>query len=199
MQQDSGEIKGIEVLTKAASFFLAGLFFLSTILASGADTFEVRGWITFAVGILICLFGFALTVTVIPVKCKKESWNKWVRKMNDWAIGGSYVIFAAVVLQLVGYIFVDRDIAILRIMSIAFLAFFGLLFAVTLIVKSSVFRSIKLTSLFILTMALFSMIRVITEPVGIWGLFTLFTIIMLSSMWVWHLERKREKKESKDK
>lgn len=199
MQQDSGEIKGIEVLTKAASFFLAGLLFLSIILPSDVDTLDVRDWITFAVGILICLFGFSLAVTAIPIKFKSESWSKWVGKMNNWAIGGSYVIFAAVVLQLVRYIFVYKDIEILRIISIAFLVLFGILFAVMLIVKSSVFRSVKLTSLFILTLALASMIMVITEPVGILGLFTLFTIIMLSSMWVWHLEKEREGKESKNK
>lgn len=196
MQQDSGEIKGIEVLTKAASFFLAGLFFLSITRASDFDALDVGGWITFVAGILICLFGFSLAVTGIPVRFKSESWNKWIREMNNWAIGGSYVIFAAVVSQLVRYISVDEDIGILRIISIAFLVLFGVLFAVTLIVKSSVFRSIKLTSLFILTMALASMIMVITQAVGIPGLFTLFTIIMLSSMWVWHLERKREEKES---
>ena len=119
--------------------------------------------------------------------------------MNNWAAGGSSVIFAAVVLQLIRYIFIYGDIEILRILSIAFLALFGVLFAVTLIFKSNVFRSIQLTSLFMVSMAVYSMIVVVTEPVGTWGLFTLFTILMLSSIWIWHLKRKGEKEERKDR
>jgi hypothetical protein len=199
MQQDSGEVKAIEVLLKAASFFLAGFLFLSIIFPPNFNTLGVGDRITFVVGILICFFGFLLAVTAIPVKSKNERWNKWVRKMNNWATGGYSVVFAAVVLQLTRYIFVYEDIEILRIISIIFLLLFGLLFIATLAVKSSVFHSIKGTSLFILALAIYSIITVMTEQIEIWGLLTLFTIIMLSSARVWHLERKREETESKNK
>lgn len=195
MHQDSGETKTIEVLMKAASLFLAGFFILTIIIPSDLSTLEFRGWITFGAGILICLFGFSLAVTAIPVKAKNELWNGWKKKMNAWATGGSSILFAVVILQLIRYIFVYKDVEILRIISIVFLVLFSLLFVITLILKSSVFRSVKMTSLFIITMALFSMIIVLTEEIGIWGLFTLFTIIMLSSLWVWHLEKEREEKE----
>jgi hypothetical protein len=195
MNRESGEIKTIEVLMKAASFFLAGFFILTIIIPSDLSTLELRGWITLGAGILICLFGFLLAVTAIPVKSQNKLWNEWIRNMNTWATGGSSILFAVVVLQLIRYIFVYKDIEILRVISIVFLVLFGLLFIITLILKSSVFHNIKSNLLFILTMAIFSIIMVLTEEVDRWGLFTLFTIIMLSSLWVWHLEKEREEKE----
>ncbi len=192
MGQSNGEIKTIEVLMKSASFFLAGFFILTIIIPSGIRTLEFQGWITLCAGTLICLFGFLLAVTAVPIKSQNRSWNEWALKMNNWATGGSSILFAVVVLQLTQFIFVYKDVEILRIISIVFLVLFGLLFIITLILKSSVFHSVKLTLLFIITMALFSMIMVLTEEIGRWGLFTLFTIIMLSSLWLWHLEKARE-------
>lgn len=195
MNRESGEIKTIEVLMKAASFFLAGFFILTIIIPSDLSTLELRGWITLGAGIFICLFGFLLAVTAIPVKSQNKLWNEWIRNMNTWATGGSSILFAVVVLQLIRYIFVYKDMEILRVISIVFLVLFGLLFIITLILKSSVFHNIKSNLLFILTMAIFSMIMVLTEEVDRWGLFTLFTIIMLSSLWAWHLEKGRKEKE----
>lgn len=195
MNRESGEIKTIEILMKAASFFLAGFFILTIIIPSDFGTLDLRSWITLGAGILICLFGFLLAVTAIPIQSQNKLWNRWISNMNTWAMGWSSILFAVVALQIIRYIFVYKDIEILRVISIVFLILFGLLFIITLILKSSVFRNIKSNLLFILTMTIFSVIIILTEEVDRWGLFTLFMIILLSTLWVWHLEKEREENE----
>ncbi len=185
MQPDANQNNPIEVLMRAAGFFLAGMLLIKTMIPSGNTALEPMSYIIFGIGAAVSAFGFVLAFSTIQIP-RLRIFANWV---NRFSIQLSPTLFAATSVSIVKNIVDFRDLELLRIISWFFLVLFVVL---VLLASRDVLKKPRLTMLFTLSMVIFSLILVLTEQLNKLQLSVLLSLILLSSLRLQFLLNRRD-------
>jgi hypothetical protein len=189
--QQQGQVREnpIKELTQAIGYFLAGGFLIGTVVTSQSAQVNIEpiGWFTIAVGSILIIAGFILTLSLLPFKRIAESpkFNRFIEFSRKWIFP---ILFAVATTQVLVMLVVFRTIQPLFIISIIFLVL-----VIVVIIATSKVVFLQIPSLLNLSLSFIGLASILAyleaDKRQIIAILVFSAITLSMTLWKYHRQR----------